>query len=76
MDAELMAFVRLRISTLNQIYRAGDEINVPLETYFPIDRFPNVRLVHAELPKAHYVVTEINEAEGSITLASALVDES
>lgn len=58
-----------------KIFRVGEEVNVPLETFFPISNFPNMRLVHAEHPKKHFVVTEVNEAEGSITLASALVEE-
>jgi hypothetical protein len=61
---------------MNQTYRVGEEIQVPLGKLCPtIDNFPNVHLVHSDYPKKHFVVTEINEAEGSITLASALVNE-
>lgn len=58
-----------------KIFRVGEEVNVPLETFFPISKFPNMRLVHADYPKKHFVVTEVNHEEGSITLASALVEK-
>lgn len=67
--------INVSIERTSQTYRVGEEILAPLECYFPVARFPKMRLVHTEHPKKHFVVTAVNEAEGSITLASGLVNE-
>lgn len=58
---------------MTQTFRVGEEVELPLRYIF--GESPKMKFVHAEHPKKHFVVTEVNEAEGSITLASALVEK-